>query len=59
MITRSFFEIGIEKPIKALFPDLTEDAIKSASALIHGKKNKGKLSQEEHFGFAFVPLILR
>ena len=30
---------GIEKPIKSLFPDLTDDAIKSACSLIHGKKD--------------------
>jgi hypothetical protein len=29
---------GIEKPITSLFPNLIEEAIKSSSALIHGKK---------------------
>lgn len=31
---------GIEKPIKNLFPNITEDAIKSSSELIHGRKEK-------------------
>ena len=29
---------GIQKPIKKLFPDLTDESIKTYSNLVHGKR---------------------